>query len=242
MDDTAVIPPIVTGYGRSRGRDLPEAQGVVETAREFLNVAEVAEVLGLRPVTIYRWCRAGRLASVKIGKEWRIRRTALDDLLGRSLRDELGHRDDGGGPMHEVPLEIQELARRLLRQETGERREPTALATAVERACARLRGRLVPLIGRTGFTALFRRALRLAQGEFPALAALTVEEGAEPCIGGAREFAAAHADDPGLVEAALVAILTHFTGLLSTFVGEALTLRVIDEGWPARADETETAT
>jgi len=60
--------------------------GVAEAIKEYLNVAEVAEILDLHPLTIYRWCRSGRLESVKIGKEWRIRRTALEDLLGDSLR------------------------------------------------------------------------------------------------------------------------------------------------------------
>lgn len=215
---------------------------MAEPMKEFLRVAEVAAVLGLRPVTIYRWCRAGRLESAKIGKEWRIRRAVLDDLLGRSLRDELGHHGDGGESRHEASRETQELARRLLRQEAEERREPTALTVAAEHACARLRGRLVPLIGRIGFTALFRRALRLAQGEFPALVVLTINEGAEPWLAGTRELAAAHGDDPDLVEGALAAILAHFIALLDTFIGETLTRRVIGEGWPTRADGREMAT
>ena len=215
---------------------------MAETAKEFLTVAEVAAILDLRPVTIYRWCRAGRLAGVKIGKEWRIRRDALDELLGRSLRDDLDDRDGGGEPMHEVSPETLDLARRLLRWEAGAGRDSAALALAIEHACARLRERLVPLIGRIGFAALFRRALHLAQGEFPALDKLTVAEGAEPCIAGAREFAAAHADDPGLVETALAAILAQFIALLGVFVGEVLTRRVLAERWPGSVGGMETAT
>jgi hypothetical protein len=143
--------------------------------------------------------------------------------------------------MHEVSLETRELARLLLRQEAGERREAAALARATEGVCARLRDRLVPLIGSIGFTALFRRALRLAQDEFPALAGLTVSEDADPCIAGVREFAAARDADPGAVEAALEAALAHFIGLLSSFIGEALTRRVIGEQGPTRAAGTETA-
>ena len=215
---------------------------MAETIKAFFTVAEVAELLGLQPVTIYRYCRAGRLASVKIGKEWRIHRAALDELLGRSLGDQLGRRDDGEEPMHEVSLETHDLARRLLRQGAGEGGGAPALAVATEHAFAGLRDRLVPLIGRTGFTALSRRALRLAQPAFPALAGLEVDEGSELCLVGAREFAAAHAEEPDLVEAALVAVVAHFVGLLGTFIGEALTRRVIGEHQPARVDEAETAT
>lgn len=138
--------------------------------------------------------------------------------------------------MHHVPPETQELARRLLRQEAGGRRESAALGAAIERACQRLRGRLVLLIGRIGFAALFRRALHLAQGDFPALEALAATEGGEPCLGGGREFAAAHAADPALVEAGFVAILAHLIALLDTFIGEAVTRRAIGEHWPSHGD------
>ncbi len=210
-----------------------------EAMKEFLNVAEVAEILGLRPVTIYRWCRAGRLASVKIGKEWRIHREALDNLLGRSLRDQLSLSANRGEQMHEASLETQHLALGLLGREAGSSREPAVLALAIERICERLRGSLVPLIGRIGFAALFRRALHLAQGESPELAVLTVDESGEPCIGGTGEFAAAHSADPALVEAALATLLAHFIALLDTFIGAALARRVIGEGWPTRADGRE---
>lgn len=56
--------------------------------REVLSAGEVAEYLGVGPVTVYRWCRDGRLPCVKIGKVWRIRRAALQDFLLRNERRE----------------------------------------------------------------------------------------------------------------------------------------------------------
>ncbi len=56
------------------------------TDKELLDVAEVAAYLHLQPVTIYRWCREGRLACIKLGTTWRIRRTVLDDFLRRHER------------------------------------------------------------------------------------------------------------------------------------------------------------
>jgi excisionase family DNA binding protein len=44
----------------------------------------VARRLGVEPVTIYRWCRQGRLTCLKPGKEWRIRRSALEAFLRRA--------------------------------------------------------------------------------------------------------------------------------------------------------------
>lgn len=54
--------------------------------KEMLNVDEVAAYVGVRPATVYQWCQEGRLGCLKIGKAWRIRREALDDLLRRAER------------------------------------------------------------------------------------------------------------------------------------------------------------
>jgi excisionase family DNA binding protein len=54
--------------------------------KELLGVAEVAEYLGVGTVTVYRWCREGRLPCLKAGRSWRIRREALEDFLRRGER------------------------------------------------------------------------------------------------------------------------------------------------------------
>jgi excisionase family DNA binding protein len=56
--------------------------------KDLLNVAEVAEYLGVEQTTVQRWCREGSLPGMKIGKEWRIRREALERFLERSERSE----------------------------------------------------------------------------------------------------------------------------------------------------------
>jgi excisionase family DNA binding protein len=55
-------------------------------ARQLLTADEVARELALQPTTIYQWCREGRLPAMKLGKEWRIRRAALDAFLEQSER------------------------------------------------------------------------------------------------------------------------------------------------------------
>src|SRR5919199_4459014 len=55
-------------------------------SHELLSVEEVASYLGVGPITVYRWCRQGRLPALKVGKVWRIRRGALEDFLRRSER------------------------------------------------------------------------------------------------------------------------------------------------------------
>jgi hypothetical protein len=130
------------------------------------------------------------------------------------------------------------LARRVLRHEAGGRAEPAALAEAAERADARLRGRLASLIGPTGYTALVARAVYLAQAEVPALERVTVDAlatEAEGGLHGVREFAWA-TGDAGAAEAGLSAILAHVIGLLVTFIGEDLALRLIRDAWPELPD------
>jgi excisionase family DNA binding protein len=52
----------------------------------LLSVKEVAQHLDVQPVTVYRWCRSGRLRCLKPGKAWRIRKADLEAFLERSQR------------------------------------------------------------------------------------------------------------------------------------------------------------
>ena len=69
---------------------------------EILTLEEVADYLRLKPQTIYKWAQEKRIPAVKLGKEWRFRRSVLDrwlddQMLGEAsgfghLRDERGRR------------------------------------------------------------------------------------------------------------------------------------------------------
>ncbi|HEX5503733.1 MAG TPA: helix-turn-helix domain-containing protein [Thermomicrobiales bacterium] len=198
-------------------------------AGELLDVAEVAALLKLRPVTIYRWCRAGRLPGVKLGKEWRIPRAALAALLPPRGED----RAYEDMPMNEVSPAAWALARRLLRHEADGRGEPAAVLAAAGRIHGRLRGRLAGVIGATGFATLFARARRLAQAESPAVEHLAFDGG--PRDAGPRP--AASGGDPAATAAGVTAVLATFIGLLSTFIGEDLALRLVRDAWPEVADD-----
>ena len=125
-----------------------------------------------------------------------------------------------------VPVE---LARHWLLVEAGSR-ESRALAEALDRLCGRLREILSLLVGRAGFAALLARALHLAQATYPNLTAITLDETGDSCLRGTTDFAAAQS--PEEVEAGLTDILAQFIGLLVTFIGEALTIRLLGEFWP----------
>src|ERR687897_168545 len=64
---------------------MPESNN---TAREteLLAAAEVAELIGIKETTVYRWCSEGKLPCLKIGKHWRVRRGDLEDFLKESER------------------------------------------------------------------------------------------------------------------------------------------------------------
>lgn len=130
------------------------------------------------------------------------------------------------------------LARHVLRQYAGEHAEPAALAEAAERADARLRGRLAGLIGLTGYTILVARAVRLAQAEVPTLDGITVAVGTGGGLQGIRDFVALAQANGGAeaAEAGLIAILAHTIALLSTFIGEDLALRLVQDAWPELAN------
>jgi excisionase family DNA binding protein len=57
-----------------------------ESRSELLGAEDVAGMVGVKETTVYRWCKEGKLPCLKVGKHWRIRREALEDLLKRSER------------------------------------------------------------------------------------------------------------------------------------------------------------
>ncbi len=67
-------------------RDVVLMDQSPQTDDDLLDVKAVAGILGVEPVTVYRWCRHGRLQCLKPGKAWRIRRTALEAFLRHTER------------------------------------------------------------------------------------------------------------------------------------------------------------
>jgi excisionase family DNA binding protein len=51
--------------------------------KDLLSAEDVARYLGVGLITVYRWCKEGRLQCIKLGKHWRIRREALEDFLSQ---------------------------------------------------------------------------------------------------------------------------------------------------------------
>jgi excisionase family DNA binding protein len=59
------------------GADTPD--------HEILTLEEVAHYLRLKPQTIYKWAQEQRIPAVKLGKEWRFRKSILDRWLDEQM-------------------------------------------------------------------------------------------------------------------------------------------------------------
>ena len=120
---------------------------------------------------------------------------------------------------------IRDFARRLIALEAA-RDEPPAGGAV--RVCEMLRLPLARLAGEAGFRSLMSRALAMAKAEVPSLVAVQVR--ADGSLEGPD--GAGHNQDSGAVGEAGVVIVAQLLGLLVTFIGEPLTLRLVRDTWP----------
>ena len=68
------------GFGGSE--DMAELSDV-----RFLTVAEVAELMRVSKMTVYRLVHAGELPAVRFGRSYRVPETAVTDALQRPIAD-----------------------------------------------------------------------------------------------------------------------------------------------------------
>jgi hypothetical protein len=127
--------------------------------------------------------------------------------------------------------ESRHLAQRLLTYEVvaGKNSEPTE--SAASRVCAKLRRPLITLAGVAGFRSLLSRALTLARAEAPSLSVVQVE--ADGSLKGLDELQPQIDKEQARDEGAI--LVAQLIGLLLTFIGEGLTLRLVQDVWPEAA-------
>ena len=129
------------------------------------------------------------------------------------------------------PPVSRQLARRLLTYEAaaGSNSEPTE--SAASRVCEKLRRPLCSLAGVAGFRSLLSRALTLARAEAPSLS--TVEVGADGSLKGLDERGPQKDRDMSNEGGAI--LIAQLLGLLLTFIGRGITLRLVQDVWPEPA-------
>lgn len=125
-----------------------------------------------------------------------------------------------------VSASMRGLALKLLALEAANKSAVNAHVHEGVRVCEKLQIVVTRFAGSDGFASLLRRALALARAEVPALQ--TVKPQPDAFLEGCGQVVeAANGGSDGVV-----AIIAHLLGLLETFVGEPLTLRLVREAWP----------
>ncbi len=122
---------------------------------------------------------------------------------------------------------MRDVARQLLAAEAASHRSDDAGVHEAVRVCEKLQNSLTRFAGAEGFTSLLRRALVLARADVPSLQAVTLRP--DGSLDG-LDALAAHSMKGA--HAPAVAIIARLLGLLVTFIGEPLTLRLVREAWP----------
>ena len=93
-------------------KDL-ERQVVQEMANEpkLLRVSKAAHELGLHPVTVRKWIKAGKMTAIRVGKEARIPRSEIERLIGQTdgRRLILYGRVSGHGQKEDLDTQLQRL-------------------------------------------------------------------------------------------------------------------------------------
>jgi hypothetical protein len=123
------------------------------------------------------------------------------------------------------------LAQRLLSCEADASKNSETSESATLRVCAKLRQPLITLAGVAGFRSLLSRALALAMVEVPSLGGVQVA--ADGSLQGLDDLEL-QIDKDQAREAGVI-LIAQLIALLLTFIGEGLTLRMVQDVWPEAA-------
>ena len=127
--------------------------------------------------------------------------------------------------------ESRHLAQRLLTYEAAAGTNSEPAESAAFRVCAKLRRPLITLAGVAGFRSILSRALMLARAEAPSLS--VVQVAADGTLKGLDELDPQIDKEQARDEGAI--LIAQLLGLLLTFIGEGLTLRLVQDVWPEAA-------
>lgn len=124
-----------------------------------------------------------------------------------------------------------DLAKKILAYEGGKSETKEARGDAAAHVFEKLRLHLSKLVGIAGFQALLTRSRALAEAEVRWLAAIQIMS--DGALEGISEIIMQQEADAAAEGS--VALLGHLLGLLITFIGKDLTLRLVQDIWPDAA-------
>jgi hypothetical protein len=127
-----------------------------------------------------------------------------------------------------TPAATRDLAQRLLSDEVAAEKTSLSTESAFSRVYEKLRWDLCALAGVAGFRSLASRALTMAKSEAPSLSSIQIAaDGSLEGLGDHESQSNKHqADEGGVI------LLAQLLSLLITFIGETLTLRLVQDTWP----------
>jgi len=122
------------------------------------------------------------------------------------------------------------IAQTLISEEIRASDPSASKAIAAFRVCEKLRRSLSILAGVAGFRSLMARALTLAAADVPWLSEVQIKPNGSLVIpNGLKDESQQEVANGG------TALVAHLVGLLVTFIGETLTLRLAQNVWPKLA-------
>ena len=127
--------------------------------------------------------------------------------------------------------QLRELAARALARQANGQSDPATLARAFDVLCDNLREHLEPLLGVNGVRALFGRGLHLAKASHSWLAPVQLAPPPGCALQHVEDVAAT--ESALAIRAGLAAIVAEDLALLFGFIGEDLTLPLVQRAWPA---------
>jgi len=131
-----------------------------------------------------------------------------------------------------VPPKLRSIAQQLLALEIAARKPADAAGATAFRVCEKLREPLGKIVGVAGFRSLLGRALAVAGVEVSWLRALHIK--ADGSLEGLKELET-DLDSRAIAEGEVV-LSAHLIELLVTFIGPALTVRLLQDTWPKLGD------
>ena len=134
--------------------------------------------------------------------------------------------------MSSAKSKLKEFAQYLLDNEVASGKPAGEKDSPAFRVCEKLRAPLAKLTGVGGFRCLLSRALALAGEEVPWLRALHVK--ADGSLEGMEKLAE-KLDSRAIADGEVV-LVAQLLGLLVTFIGSALTQRLLHDIWPEMDD------
>ncbi|MDY0226455.1 MAG: hypothetical protein RBR38_06450 [Desulfomicrobium apsheronum] len=124
-----------------------------------------------------------------------------------------------------------EAIRRTLRRRAGDFPDALAVAQATSEIWLLMSAQVAPVIGANGIEAIFQRSLLLTSVIFPWLASLDGPMNKDSFPARLAELMAGH--ESIVAAQAGSSLLTTFTELLATLIGNSLTRRLLDPVWEA---------